>query len=195
MIIGITGGSGSGKTTLLNQIEALGGVVLDCDAIYHRLLQEDKALLSALQAEFPQTFVDNTLNRKLLGQLVFSQPQALKTLNRIAHAFVKREVVQQLSCQPALAAIDAIALHEGGLAQLCDTTVAVIAPRRLRLARLIERDGISLEYAQARLCAQHSDAWFRRHCQHVLENDSDLDAFATKCLAFLESLGIMKEKS
>ena len=53
MILGITGGTGCGKTTLLKEIQALGGVVLDCDAIYHELLQSDDSLLSAIEAAFP----------------------------------------------------------------------------------------------------------------------------------------------
>ena len=52
-IIGITGGSGCGKTTLLNIIRDRGGLVLDCDAIYHELLKTDKAMLSAIDARFP----------------------------------------------------------------------------------------------------------------------------------------------
>ena len=54
MVIGITGGSGSGKTTLLNLIKAQGGLVLDCDAIYHRLLQTDPSLLDSIEARFPE---------------------------------------------------------------------------------------------------------------------------------------------
>ena len=46
MIIGITGGTGCGKTSLLRQIEARGGLVLDCDAVYHRLLREDREMLN-----------------------------------------------------------------------------------------------------------------------------------------------------
>ena len=55
------------------------------------------------------------------------------------------------------------------------------------------RDGISEEYAKSRIAAQHSDDWFREKCDHILSNDGNIDAFATKCLAFLFSLDIMEE--
>ena len=191
MIIGITGGSGCGKTTLLNLIAEKGGLILDCDAIYHRLLQTDKAMLSAIDGRFPGVIENGILNRKKLGAIVFADEAALLDLNAITHAAVKQEVLRQLDTAPALAAIDAIGLFEGGLAELCDVTVAVTAPVEDRVARLMRRDGISEEYALARIAAQHDDGWFREKCTVVLENNSNLDAFATKCLAFLAHIGIM----
>ena len=191
MIIGITGGTGCGKTTLLDVIRKKGGLVLDCDAIYHRLLISDKNMLAAIDARFPGTVEDGSLNRKKLGAIVFADKAALLDLNRITHAAVKAEVQRELKIAPQLAAIDAIALHEGGLAQLCDVTVAVTAPTEDRVRRLMARDNIPEDYARSRIAAQHDEAWFRDRCDHVLENDGELGAFATKCVAFLDTIGIM----
>ena len=193
MILGITGGSGCGKTTLLNLIQEQGGLVLDCDAIYHRLLQTDTAMLSAIESRFPGVVEDGSLNRKKLGAIVFSDETALLDLNKITHTAVKTDVLRQLESQPRLAAIDAIGLFEGGLAELCDVTVAVTAPIDARIARLMARDGITEEYARNRIAAQHDDEWFRQRCTVTLENNATIDAFATKCIAFLHTLGIMKE--
>ena len=191
MIIGITGGSGCGKTTLLNEIHKLGGLVLDCDAIYHQLLATDTEMLAAIEARFPGVVENGQLNRKKLGGIVFADESALLDLNKITHAAVKADVLHQLESQPKLAAIDAIGLFEGGLAEICDVTVAVTAPVEDRIQRLMARDGISEEYARSRIAAQHSEDWYRQRCQYVLENDADFDAFATKCVAFLDTLGIM----
>ena len=192
LIIGITGGTGCGKTTLLQAIENAGGMVLDCDAIYHELLKTDASLLAAIESRFPGTVEDGVLQRKKLGAIVFADEKALLDLNAITHSAVRKEVQRNLAKMPALAAIDAIALFEGGLAELCDVTVAVTAPEEMRIQRLIQRDGISEEYARSRIAAQHSEAWFRERCDCTLENDGDIDAFATKCVAFLRNLGIMK---
>ena len=195
MIIGITGGTGCGKTTLLNLIAARGGLILDCDAIYHELLISDKAMLEAIENRFPGVVENGALNRKKLGTIVFADENALLDLNRITHAAVKTEVLRRLEDAPVLAAIDAIGLFEGNLAPLCDVTVAVTAPEEARVKRLMLRDDISEDYARSRIRAQHREDWFRERCDYVLSNNGTLDAFATNCLAFLDTIGIMKENS
>ncbi len=194
LIIGITGGTGCGKTTLLELIAQMGGLVLDCDAIYHDLLRTDRALLSAIDTRFPGVVENGELQRKNLGAIVFSDPAALADLNHITHNAVKNEVLRRLENAPTLAAIDAIGLFEGGLDKLCHVTVAVTAPEEDRVRRLIAREGISEDYARSRIAAQHADAWFAQRCDYVLVNDGALPQFREKCLAFLDKLDIMKSE-
>ena len=193
MIIGITGGTGCGKTTLLTEIEKLGGMVLDCDAIYHDLLRSDEQLLAAIDNRFPGVVENGQLNRKKLGAIVFADEQALLALNAITHGAIKQSVLCKLSSQPMLAAIDAIALFESGLSELCDITVAITAPTGDRVKRLMARDHIPEAYARSRIAAQHDEGWFRERCDEILENNGDLAAFQAKCLAFLTRHGIMEE--
>ena len=195
MILGITGGTGCGKTTLLNAVRAAGGVVFDCDEIYHHLLISDAAILAAIGNRFPGVVEDGILNRRKLGTIVFSDETALLDLNRITRAAVKAEVLRLLERKPETAAIDAIALFEGGLAELCDVTVAVTAPTADRIRRLTARDGISADYARSLIAAQHDGDWFRQRCDYVLENDGNLAEFQSRCLAFLHEIGIMKENT
>lgn len=188
MILGITGGTGCGKTTLLREIEERGGLVLDCDAVYHELLTRDAVLLEAIGARFPGVVVAGELQRKKLGAIVFSDEAALADLNAITHGAIRAEIVRRLAEKPAIAAIDAIALFEGGLAQLCDTTVAVTAPREDRIQRLMKRDNISRAYAENRIDAQKSEEYFREMCTYVLANDGTAEEFREKCSEFLEKL-------
>ena len=192
MIIGITGGTGCGKTTLLDLIRSRGAMVLDCDRIYHDLLKTDPALLSAIENRFPGTVENGVLLRKKLGGLVFSDPQALSDLNGITHHAVTAAVIKALEAKPSLAAIDAIGLFESGLNRLCDVTVAVTAPREVRVQRLMARDGITESYARSRIDAQPDNAVFSALCDYTLENSGDPGVFVSNCLAFFREIGIME---
>ena len=192
MIIGITGGTGCGKTTLLELLREQGALVLDCDAIYHRLLREDASLLAAIEARFPAAVEKGVLQRKKLGAIVFSDGEALEDLNRITHGAIKAEVCRLLTPQPELAAIDAVGLFESGLNELCKPIVAVTAPRETRIQRLMTRDGIDRAYAVARIDAQPTGKEFAARCDYVLENDGTKADFQQKCLAFLTRIGIIK---
>ena len=191
MILGITGGTGSGKTTLLEIARTLGFRVLDCDKIYHELLETDPGLTAAIEARFPGTVEDGRLQRKKLGAIVFADPKALEDLNAITHSAVSKAVTARLGTGNV--AIDAIALFESGLAQLCDVTVAVVAPEEQRVQRLMAREGISEEYARSRIAAQPPESFYRERCDEVLENAGEIVQFQGKCLAFFHRLGIMKE--
>lgn len=193
MIIGITGGTGSGKTTLLNMLYQQGALILDCDEIYHNLLKTDADLLQAIESRFPGCVGDTGLDRKKLGAIVFSDKDALLELNRITHTSVRQAVIKQLEKKPKLAAIDAIGLFEGGLASLCDVTVAVTADESIRIARLMAREGITEEYAAMRIRSQKDPNEFIALCDYVLENNGSKEEFQHKCLAFFQDLGIMKE--
>lgn len=191
MILGITGGTGCGKTTLLSILREYGAQVLDCDKLYHDLLLSDTRMLDGIRARFPGAFPDGYFDRKALGRIVFADPVALDALNAITHAAVRREVERQLAQRPELAAIDAIGLFESGLNRLCDLTIAVTASEDSRVKRLMQRDGISREYALSRIRAQHSSEWFLQRCNAGLENNGSPEEFYRKCIDFLHTNGII----
>lgn len=192
MIVGITGGTGCGKTTALEAFASLGGHIIDCDGLYHQLLNTDRDMLSAIDARFPGVVVSGALDRKALGRIVFTDPTALADLNRITHAFVLQAVKAQLLENTGHIAIDAIGLLESGLGDLCDVTVAITAPEAVRIQRITARDHISEEYARKRIAAQKDESFFRENCDHILENNGTKQDFYAKCLAFFKDLGIMK---
>jgi len=175
-IIGITGPTGAGKTTALNELKKLGGVIIDCDAVYHGLLKSNIPLRNELESRFGVLTDENgVFDRKKLGSVVFHDPAALADLNAIAHrhivAAVKEILAKAEQERVPAAAIDAIALFESGLADLCHATVAITAPAQIRVERIMAREGITREYAQSRVDAQNPEEFYTSRCQHILRND------------------------
>ena len=175
-IIGITGPTGAGKTTALKELEELGAAIIDCDAVYHQMLNSDIALQDELENAFgPLKDEKGLFDRKKLGGVVFRDPVALERLNAIVYPRIGRAVDLLLEEarqeEKRVAAIDGITLIESGLGARCDTTVAVLAPVEERIRRICLREGISPEYARARVNAQKQDEYFRANCKHVLMND------------------------
>ena len=197
-VIGITGPTGAGKTTVLNVLKGLGGCILDADAVYHELLESDFTLRSDLEERFgPLTREDGGFDRKKLGAIVFHDPAALAGLNRIAHGRVVAAISERLGQARDLgvqiAAIDAIALFESGAAELCRTTVAVAASEEVRARRIMAREGISEEYARARIAAQKPSEWFEDRCGHILRNDGGREELEERARALFMSI-IPKEE-
>ena len=190
MVIGLTGGSGCGKTTALLVLKEMGASCFDADAVYHDLLRTDKAMLAEIGNAFPGAVEDGVLQRKKLGAQVFGDPDALRKLTAITHPYVVRAIQRELD--GGLSVIDAFGLIESGLGAICDYTIAVTAPTEDRIERLMAREGISRDYAAARIAAQKTNEEFSKSCMYTLSNDGSWGDFKEKCRNLFQKL--IKEK-
>ncbi|MBE6595650.1 MAG: dephospho-CoA kinase [Ruminococcaceae bacterium] len=195
IIIGLTGQSGAGKGAASDIFLRYGIPAVDTDAVYHRILSDPQGPCTAELADaFGSEILnaDGTVDRKKLAQAVFGKPDTpalLHILNTVTHKYIMAETRKmlhgyELSGKRA-AIIDAPQLFEARAEEECDLVVAILAPRELRLARIMERDGISIEAATRRIDAQHSDAFFRERCHAVLENNGNLTMLEEQIRGFL----------
>ena len=191
IVIGLTGPTGAGKTTALAVLAEMGFEVVDCDSLYDRLLQTDEALRQSLTDAFGQVFLpDGQLDRRTLAERVFSDPAELAKLNAVVFPVVSAAVEQKVkNCSQKGVAIDAVNLVESGLNRMCDAAVAVTAAPAIRLGRIMARDHLTREQAQARISAQKPDGSYKDFCTHILENrETERGAFEASAREFFANL-------
>ena len=196
---GLTGGTGAGKTSALDAIRGLGGLVVNCDEVYHQILSENEEFQDAINEKFPGVFnAQRQLNRQKLGKEVFAKKDRLDQLNAIVFRYLVPELEAKMQAAgDGLYAIDAINLLESGLDRLCDRTIAITAPTELRVRRIMARDGITEQYARLRISAQKADEYYRGKCDCELNNASDSpEEFQKDAKLFFEKLvdAIREEK-
>jgi dephospho-CoA kinase len=187
-VIALSGGIGTGKSTVAAMLRARGAVVIDADEIVHRLQAPGAPMLAELAAAFGPEVLDasGALDRKRLGERVFSDPEARARLNAIVHPKVGVEVARQLEearrAGAALVVLDIPLLFEsraagarGGASALpFEATVVVYAPPAVQVARTVARDGCSAAEAEARVAAQMPIDDKRALADHVIDNSGSL---------------------
>lgn len=183
-IFGITGTTGSGKTSVLEAFRRKGALLLDCDRLYHDLLENSEGMLRELENRFPDAFEKGRLMRKKLASIVFHNEATLADLNAITHRYVCEDVKRQLRAHAMsggqVAVIDAVELISSGLGALCDCTIAVLAPEAERMKRIMVRDGLTEEQALERIRAQKNDAYYRENCTYTVLNDGTVEQLSEK---------------
>ena len=193
LIIGLTGPSGSGKGTVSAMFAAYGVPAIDTDRVYHDLLVPPSACLDELTHRFGTAILsaDGTLNRGALASVVFApgHEKELDDLNHITHKHVlerTRQMCDELAlqgCRTVL--VDAPLLFECGFDSECDDTVAVLSTYENRLARIMARDGLTPEAAEARMRAQKPDAFYTQRAHRIIYNNgspADMDEAVHKLI-------------
>ena len=193
-VIGLTGPSGSGKTSVCTAAVELGCRTINADEVYHGLLVPPSRCLDDIASFFGDEVLneDGTLNRKILGDIVFFDKEKLSALNSISHKYVKekfRELISDMKNDGVnVVIVDAPTLFESGFDKECDLTVCLLAAEELREDRIINRDSISKDRAKARLAAQRSDQFFISATDHVIYNNGSPDDLKAEVSRLLEKI-------
>jgi dephospho-CoA kinase len=153
IVIGLTGGSGTGKSTVANALKRCGATVIDCDGIAHQNMKRGGVAYDEIVTEFGEEILLPTgeIDRKALGNIVFNDTDSLARLNKITHKHIIDSVKESIARGEGIVVIDAPLLRQVGLDKLCDKVWITEAPYETRLERIIERDGVTRQAAQARL--------------------------------------------
>ncbi len=173
--IGLTGGIGSGKTTVAKIFKILGIPVFDADTAAKDLMNNNEELKRKIREEFGEEVYQNgILNRKYLAEIVFNDAYKLEKLNVLVHPITIQAGIDWAAKQNAKYVIkEAALMFEAGSAFNLDYIIGVFAPTDLRIARVMQRDGITKEQVVARMENQIDERIKNKLCDFVIDNDEN----------------------
>lgn len=181
LVIGITGGIGCGISEVTRRLSDLGAEIVNVDAIGRKVVENNEKVQSQLKEAFDQQYFqkDGSLDRKKLGDFVFSDENARKKLDQIVHplmiAQTKAEIEKLLkSTDTTLVAVDAALIFELGLDEDVNYIVVVDAPLELRKKRIKERDGLSSKEVNNRIQSQMPLEEKKEKADYIITNSGSL---------------------
>lgn len=190
-IIGLCGRSGSGKGIFSSVASKHGIKVIDCDAVYKDMVSRPTDCLKEIETEFGSSVINNnSLDRRTLAKIVFSDPEKLEKLNEITHKYILSEVGNIITSSPddSVILIDAPTMFESGCDALCDVLVGVIASDNDCISRIMQRDGISETDAKSRLDNQYTNDFIKDNCDVLIYNESTLTDFENDSDALIQDI-------
>lgn len=182
-IIGLTGSAGTGKTSVARYLKTLGAEVIEADLIVKELTAPGQPLLDKIKEAFGEEYFlpDGSLDRTKLRRLIFADAAARRRLEEIIHPPVLAAVEEKIQKlresldPPRVVVIEAPLLLETGLDRLVDEVWVVIASQEAAVRRLMARDRIPPEQAQAMLAAQMPQEEKVRRAHRVIDNTGDFN--------------------
>ena len=174
LVVGIMGYSGSGKSTLTNEFEKLGAFVIDADKIGKDILKVGSDGLKKVVELFGEDILlsDKSLNRKKLGEIVFSDEEKLNLLNSVTWNAINEEIKKRVNeNKDKVVIIDCALLYKITAYNLCNQVIFLNIPEEILIERIVKRDNISYDTAKNRLERQ-KDSEFIKKATIVLDNET-----------------------
>jgi len=179
--VGLTGGIGTGKSTVGIMFIELGCHLLDADRITHELFWPGEPVYTAVVQAFGENILspDGTINRSVLGEIVFSDPRARTKLNGIVHPAVvqrQRDWLNEMEAKDpnGIGIVDAALMIEVGTYKNYDKVIVVTCTPDVQKQRLRARSGLSEEQIEARIGSQMPLEEKVKYADFVIENSGDL---------------------
>lgn len=187
--VGITGGIGSGKSVVCQVFETLGIPVFYADKAARYLMENDALLIGSIKMLFGNdVYEGGKLNREKIANIAFRDGKILQELNHIVHPATIRYGHQWMESQNAPYTLkEAAIFFESGSEKSVDIMIGVYAPRKVRIMRVMERDGVTQEKVLARMSQQMDEEEKMKRCDHVITNDGQT-AIIPQVLALHEIL-------
>lgn len=177
-VIGLTGNIGVGKSIVRQMLQHLGAYTIDADSLAHQAMLPGAPAYKPIVQAFGQFILgqDKKINRTLLGQIVFGNPEALKKLEDIVHPVVRQAVdILIKRAKQRVIVIEAIKLLEGNLAEAVDAVWVVDASPKTQYRRLVTKRKMTEAEARLRIQAQNPQAEKLKRAGVIIDNDGDIE--------------------
>ena len=172
--LGLTGNIGSGKSTVASIFCMFGIPVFNSDEVGNTITSTQLEVIEAIKSSFgDHIYKDNKLDRKALGDIVFNDKAKLMELNAIVHPAVQAATVEwdALNEHMPLSIKESALIFEVDLAARFDAVIVVHAPKKLRMERVMARNGLSKKEIELRMSKQLSDEDKLKRGDYVVYND------------------------
>lgn len=176
-IIGITGGVGSGKSRVLSFMEEqYGAVICQADQVAWKLQEPEQACYEKIVSHFGTGILreDKTINREILGGIVFGNSEEMAVLNRIVHpevkSYIRNLIQEEEKAGTKYFILEAALLLEDHYDEICDELWYIYTRETVRRMRLKESRGYSEEKISAIIDSQMPEHVFRERCQVTIDN-------------------------
>lgn len=176
-VVGLTGGIGTGKSTALSVFENLGAATVSLDQIAKEQAKPGRDGYKAIVKNFGECILknDGTIDRALLGRVVFSDKAARAGLERITHPLILKEMKELVGRMSGVVIVDVPLLFEKKLQKNFDATILISCKPQKQLKRIINRDGLEPKEARLRMKAQLPLAQKRRLADVTINNDGNIE--------------------
>lgn len=178
LVLGLTGSIGMGKSTTAKFFAEEGVPVLDADAAVHTLYESEA--VAAVEAAFPGSTTDGKVDRRKLGNMVIGNAEAIRRLEAIVHplyrAVEQRFLAKAKADAVPVVVLDVPLLFETGGEKRVDAVVVATAPAETQQARLLERDGMTLDKIEALVAKQMPDAEKRARADFIVDTSQGFDS-------------------
>jgi dephospho-CoA kinase len=173
-IIGLTGNIASGKSVVRQMLQNYGALTIDADLLAQRTYARHAPAYDEIISHFGVEILDedNEIDRKRLGQIVFSDPQQLRHLEEIVHPYTLDALDFILKqARTSVIVLEMIKLIEIGLGELCDSIWVCTAPDQVRAERLVNERSLSVQQAYIRINSQQSQQLKIDQADVVIDTD------------------------
>lgn len=195
LVIAITGGMGCGQTTVAKILEKFGAFVVNADEMAKKAMDENEQLKKELKNTFGASVFhrNGQINRKKLASYVFQDESKLQMLNKLVHPYMVKNIVEEIekareSRKYPVIAVDAALIYEINIENMFDYIIVVASYMKLRLQRIMNRDGHTRKHILDRISKQIPIEDKMKWADYIIENNGTIEELEEKCRIVYDDL-------